>query len=356
MKKILLFSFIGLWANANAQITITTADVATPTKVIMQATDTTPTISVGTPGTGLTWNFSSLGTDKVDTITFRPFSAAPNPSFSGANLAIQQGTQNLYSYLINSASSLLNMGAAGIVDAFGSPTPYKATNSPAEKLVVFPMTYSNNFVSDYVSTVHPMPVSIPFGPFTIDSIRSKSTVHKTMLVDSWGALTTPLGTYNSLRAKEIMIKHDTSDAYIGALGGWQNGIDIKADSSANYVWWANSIGFPIAQARMDSLGNVRTVEWLQVLPMTVGINEYTFVTTVNVYPNPAQHQVNFTTDTKIAKTIEVYDLTGRKIDSFAVTSDISTIKTSGYANGSYIYELTGKDNSVLNRGKFTVSK
>lgn len=355
MKKLLLLSLIGLSINANAQITITSADIATPTKVIFQADDTMPTISVGSPGTGLTWNFSSLSNDSPDTLTFRPYSDAPNASFTSANLLVQQGSQPLYSYAVNSSSSLVNLGVNGTINFDGTPTQYKSTNSPAETLALFPMMYTNNFTNDFVTTIYPFGVNIPYGPFTIDSLRSKSTVHKTGLVDAWGTLTTPLGTYNVLRVKEIIVKHDTTDAYIAAVGGWQNGIVTGADSSASYVWWANGIGFPLVQARMDSLGNVRNVEWLQALPMAVGVNELS-AAAINVYPNPAQEQINFATDAKIVKAVQVYDVTGRQVVSFTVNSDISTINTSNYANGTYSYEVIGKDNTVVNRGKFAVAK
>lgn len=355
MKKLLLLSFVALSIGADAQITITTADIATPTKVIYQANDTMPTISVGSPGTGLNWNMVALNNHTEDTMTFLPYSAAPNPKFSTANLLVKQGWQAAYAYAINNASGLTILGNSGTADFGAGPSQINQINSPVEILTNFPSTYNSNFTNDYVQRATFFFGVDPGLGVVIDSLRTTSAVHKTVVYDGWGTITTPLGSYSALRAKEIIVKHDTTDAYIG-FAGWQNAMVVSADSSASYVWWANSIGFPLVQARMDSLGAVTEVQWLLALPTPVGINEFTAAATVNVYPNPAQDQINFATDAKSVKTIQVYDLTGRQVDAFSVTSDISTIITSNYANGAYSYDVIGRDNTVLGRGKFAIAK
>jgi hypothetical protein len=129
MKKLLLFSFIGFTVNANSQITITTADVVVPTKSLVQANDTMPVISVGSPGAGITWNMSSLNSHSLDTAVFRPYSAAPNPSFATSNLLLQQSNPDINVYLNNSASGLINLGFNGIID-FDSFTGRTTCNLP----------------------------------------------------------------------------------------------------------------------------------------------------------------------------------------------------------------------------------
>jgi hypothetical protein len=356
MKKLLLFSFIGISIGATAQINITTADVATPSKIILQANDTIPAVSIGAPGTNLTWNFSSLSDDKTDSLLFFPYSVAPNPNFSSANLLIKQGSQNFYSYAINNSSSFTILGNSGVIDFGGGPSQVNQFDTPAEILINFPTFYGSSFTNNFVQKGKFYFGVDPGAGFVIDSIRTRSVRHKTMVVDSWGSMTTPLGTYNTLRAREIVVQHDTSDAYVTAFGGWQNAVDIKSDSVASYIWWANGVGFPLVSARMDSLGNVKNVQWLLALPMAVGINEYTAPITMNVYPNPAQNEVNFAVNSGSVKEVQIYDIAGRKVDAFGVSADISSINISGYANGIYSFKVIGKDNLVLDRGKFSVAK
>lgn len=356
MKKLLLFSSIGLSLATNAQITITTADIATPTKIILQGNDTIPAISIGSPGTGMTWNMASLSNDKTDTITFLPYSAAPNPKFSAANLLAKFGWRNIYAYLINNSSGLTSLGNGGISDFGGGPGEFTQINTPSDIIANFPATYNSSYTNDHIQYTKFFFGFDPGAGFVIDSMRTKSVIHKTVVYDAWGSVTTPLGTYNALRAKEIIVKHDTTDAYVTAFGGWQNGIATKADSAASYVWWANGVGFPLVTARMDSLGNVKTVEWLQALPMTVGINEFTAAVSVNVYPNPAQYELNIAANSISVKTVQIYNIAGKQVDAFEVSEDISVLNTSSYANGIYTYKLIGRDNSVVNRGKFSVAK
>jgi hypothetical protein len=356
MKKSLLLTIFGLsLMGANAQITLTSADIASPTKVIRQANDTMPVVSIGSAGTSQTWNMAALNTHTEDTLTFLPYSAAPNPKFSSANIAVKFGWQNTYAYLNNNASDAVVLGSSTVMDFGAGPSQINSIQSPGEKLANWPSTYLSAFSNNYtVNSTYFFGVDVGFGvPF--DSIRTHSSVQKAVLFDAWGSITTPLGTYASLRAKSTTVRRDSTDVFISGFG-WQNNIATSADSSASYGWWANGIGFPLVELQLDSSSVVTSASWLLALPMTVGVNEYTAAADVNVYPNPAQDEANFFVDSKIAKAIQIYDITGRKVNSFEITSDLSTINTSTYANGSYTYSVTGINNTVLSRGKFTVAK
>ncbi len=362
MKKILLLaSALFLFAlGANAQITITTADIAAPIKIIYQSNDTMPTVSQGSFGISQTWNMSALNTHTTDTMTFVSASWVPNASFSSANLAMKQGWQNNYAYLVNSATGLASLGSAGTVDFGAGPFTIDQVNSPADQLMNFPGNYLTTFTSNFLTTTPK--IYLGFDPgvgFVIDTIQIHSGSSKTVEIDAWGSLTTPLGTYNVLRAKETIIKYDTTDICLLALGGW-NPIpgftpQLSADSTTTYTFWANGVGFPLASLTMDSTSNVRSATWLQALP-AVGINEQTNATVVNVFPNPAQNQINFTVEAQKVAAIQILDITGRMIDFILVTGDNVVVDISKLANGVYSYTLVGADNAILNRGKFTIAK
>lgn len=355
-KHLLLLSFLTVgFLGLQAQITITSADVAAPVHVIYQAHDTLPTVTEGAAGTSQVWNMAALHTHTIDTLTFIPYAWAPDPSFSASNLVAQQGTGNAYSYLINATPQLVALGFKGTFDLAGSPVTIKQINTPAEKLVTYPFTYSSNFVNDFLSMTPPTYVNLTVGPgFVMDSIRTRSAVHKTVVCDGWGTLTTPLGTYNVIRNKETKVKHDTSDAYIAILGGWQNGADIKADSTTEYTFWANAVGFPLVTITKDSSNAVVSAQWLMATP-TVGITEFTAPVTVNAYPNPAQTEINLTIDPAIAIAVQVYDMMGRLVGSYPVTSSITSISTANFANGAYSFTIISPANEIVSRGKFNVA-
>lgn len=356
MKKSLLFvSALFLCVmSTNAQITITTADIASPTKIIYQANDTMPTVSEGSFGISQTWNMSALNTHTTDTMTFISYGWAPNSNFSTSNLVVKQGWQNNYVYGTNTASNFTIQGSTGMVDFGVGPVTITQINSPSEIVMNFPGMYLTAYTNNYMTNTPAFYFGIDPGiGFVIDSVRQHSEVKKTVLVDAWGSLTTPLGTYNVLRSEETIVRYDTTDAYL--FGTWNDAIVTSADSTTGYSWWANGVGFPLVSIKLDSLSNIKQTQWLQALP-AVGINEQTNATTVMVYPNPAQNQINFTVESSKVAAIQVMDITGRMIDFIVTTGDNVSINTSMYANGVYSYALVGKENAILNRGKFTIAK
>lgn len=357
MKKTLLLSSALLLCalGVNAQITVTTADVAAPVKIIYQSNDTMPTVSEGSFGISQTWNMSALNSHTTDTLTFLPPSWAPNPDFPSSNLAAKQGWTDNYVYLTNSASGLTVEGSSGTVDFGGGPTTISQVNTPSEILMNFPGNYLSTFTNNYVGNTYAYLGFDPGIGFTIDSVHIHSHVKKTVIVDAWGSLTTPLGTFNVLRLEETVVKYDTTDAQIPALGGWVYGVDASADSTTGYSWWANGVGFPLVSIKLDSMSNIKETIWLQALP-AVGINEQINATVVNVFPNPAQNQINFTVEANKIGAIQLLDVTGRMIDYILVTGDNVVVDISKLATGVYSYALVGKDNAILNRGKFTVTK
>ena len=360
-KQLLIFSsfLVGIFS-VNAQITITSADVAIPVKTIYQSTDTLMTSGaiVGSAGVSQTWNMTALTTGKVDTLTFMPYWWAPNVKFSTSNLVVKSGWQQQYIYLINASTGLTSLGSALTTDFGSGFVTVNQINSVAEILMDFPGTYNTAYTNNFTTTTPAFHYGKMVSGFTVDSIRMKSVVKKTVLVDAWGTLTTPLGTYNVIRSKETVIKHDTTDACILSLGGWDPAPGVKqisADSTTGYSWWANGVGFPLVTMNLDSAGALKQVQWLQTLPLA-GINEYTAKENVTVYPNPAQNEINFGVDASKVSFIQILDITGRMVNSFTVSSNNSVINTSDFANGAYLFTVLGKDKTILNHGKFTVAK
>jgi len=356
-KQLLLLSTVFVALTASAQITITTADIATVGKTILQRNDTMPTVSIGNSGASQTWNLAALNNHTQDTMYFMSPAGLPGAAnFPSANLAIkmkQQG-QSSYVYANNSATNLRALGFQASVDIMGSPYNVVIKNTPAEIIANFPSTYNTTFNNNYVSKG-----SFYFGidpgiGLTVDSIRLVSTVTKAVTFDGWGSVTTPLGTYNSLRVETLKRNTDVISGYIAFLG-WVDFQTIE-DSAKTYDWWANGIGFNLASVTVDWVTEAATsATWLPSLP-TVGINEATEVSAVNVYPNPAQNVVTFLVDATKAQSIQVYDITGKVIDAYPVSVNNPQIDLTSFASGIYSYSVVGKNGVVLNRGKFTVAK
>lgn len=268
MKKTLLIitSFCISILNVCGQITITTADMAIPTKVVYQSDDTLSNVSIGNAGVSQTWDFTAVVEDAKDTTYALPYSSVPNSVFSTANLVIQQGNQNFYGYLINSTSSLTMLGGSGVVNVQGYSIAVNQIDSPAELMFNFPTSYDSSFTSNYTTNIKSYFGQTVNG-FLVDSVQQHSAVQKTSLVDGWGTLTTPLagGPYDVLRVKVTRISNDTTTAYISTFGSWVE-VATAVDTTITYSWWANGVGTALAIATMDSTGAVGNLQWLTAPP------------------------------------------------------------------------------------------
>jgi|SRR6185312_9975748 len=88
----------------------------------------------------------------------------------------------------------------------------------------------------------------------------------------------------------------------------------------------------------------------------VGINEVSApAENINVYPNPASTEVNFAiTSTEQAARADIFDITGKKMNSYTLNNNLGSFSTSGYANGLYFYQVYSKQGSLMKTGKFSI--
>jgi hypothetical protein len=78
---------------------------------------------------------------------------------------------------------------------------------------------------------------------------------------------------------------------------------------------------------------------------------------VNLYPNPAQAEINLTTTGHYqANRVEVYDITGKTVGTYIINNNFLTINTQSYNSGIYLYKLLDNTGTQLNVGKFSVVK
>jgi hypothetical protein len=78
---------------------------------------------------------------------------------------------------------------------------------------------------------------------------------------------------------------------------------------------------------------------------------------VNIYPNPASEQINLAVTGQFrAKTVEVYDITGKLMGAYTIRNNFVTINTQSYSSGMYFYKLFDNTGAQLNVGKFSVVK
>lgn len=78
---------------------------------------------------------------------------------------------------------------------------------------------------------------------------------------------------------------------------------------------------------------------------------------VTLYPNPASNQVNMSVKGNYqADKVEVYDITGKLVNTYSMHNNLLAINTQQYNSGLYFYRMYDDTGLQLNTGKFSVIK
>lgn len=327
MKKLYLLGFLtfGYFLNLNAQITITIADLPQPSHTYYTSTDTTPSISLGSPGSiAQSWDFSSLSEDYPSVPTYGLTSLTPYAGVFTTSNIYTYGPAALYSSLSGGApvsSQGMNKGymfwktdvsgfwTIGFRADSGSYANTNVHYAPSELLIGTPCTYGTGFIN-YGRWEFPMnKVTTDVDTYYV------STVDKTLNGDAFGDLTLPSGNYaNVLRIHEHVVKVDSVYAKFGSTTVYA--MELLRDTLNNYIYMANSIGYPLSIVHADVNNIVKNVEYYN-LTLTLGNNEVNSAIQdeIKIYPNPVDDFINFiintNSNTKISYAIT--DISGRII-------------------------------------------
>lgn len=333
--------------NASAQITLNEGDMAQVGGQYIFINDTTPTVTPGSAGANQTWNLTGINNSYIDTtFALSPSSTPYNSSFPSSNLAMKAiipGAGESYEYANLGSDSLLVMGT--VVSNMGELN--YGTYKPADIGMVFPATYNTQWTGSAINTVK---VGISPG----DSAKEVILVTYTNVVDGWGTVTTPAGSFNALRVSVTF--QPQYDSLYECLGGtWVFAGMVPSSKAVSYNWYAKGQGNFVAEIEEDGNGNVLSADYMKNA-VPAGINEITNNLSVSVYPNPASDYVNILISSA-AQTgyVKVLDITGREVENDVLNNGKIQINTSAYANGMYLYLITDNNGNLLDKGKFTVN-
>src|SRR5262249_6519731 len=154
----------------------------------------------GNSGANQTWNLDSLQSHVVDTNYFKAPASTPfASSFPSANLASYNSLDSTYIFYDVTSNYLHVLGNVIKNPLSGNPTALSFT--PAITQITFPCTMSSTFNVNNATAQAAVAYSGTYLGATYDSVRGTTTVNRTSLVDGWGSVTTPVGTFNCLRQK-----------------------------------------------------------------------------------------------------------------------------------------------------------
>ncbi len=359
MKKNTLLSGMALVAGlfalsprASAQITITQADLpTTPLTVITDSDGSTKPLPLGPSASAQSWDFSHLQKQKTKTINFMTPGATPYGStFSSANLADSTYGGNGYNFFSAGSSQFAVEGAEENQLVSGDNFKIEINLAPEFVQANLPATYGN--VVPPSVALGSQTFSVTFS-IVVTGEKFDTYIEYSDTVDAWGTMKMPNGhTYNVLRQKHHEVDYDS--VYLKIANTWTYYERIISNKN-QYDWYTNGVGYILAEEDMSpTFDTIVDVVWDTNAPAPTSINEISVANNVNVYPNPANNQINFVTGIKQDAYISIYDLTGRELDKVAVKNGMSALNTNTYNNGIYLYSLTDNSGNLLDRGKFIV--
>lgn len=359
IKNVLLAAFIAIPFVIEAQtaITITSSDMPNENDFIhVSIVGSNDFINVPNPSTtGLahTWDFSSLLPDiqqderynsPLDFTTpynylFNPFNTSygrDNYEFSSIPLP-NTDISAAYDFFKESSSQLKQIGAGFIIN--DQPLPF--LYSQDDIVYEFPMTFLSTSTCNYKYGLE-IPGTGYYG----------QSGTRTNLVDGWGTLTTPFGSFQTIRLKSTVDAVDT--VYNNSLSA---GANIPRPLKHEYKWLANGMKIPVLKIETNVIGGNETISNVRYIDSTrsdvpqVGIAENSSMyLKSSVYPNPCINELTFAYQLPAAAEVKIVlaDVIGKIVYTLANEEQISgehrrTISTAQLTPGIYLLTLqTGK--------------
>lgn len=315
MLKNYLFSICLIGGTASfAQITVTSADMPNAGDSIkVSVTNSTGGVDQTLTGANYTWDFSTLTPnnqryEKFDNPSTFPgiYAAIFNPFNTSYGKNNYQNTGTIapgytidaaYDFFKESTVNFRQIGAAYTIN--GTPIPF--LYQKPDTIYEFPMNYMNIDSCDYK-----FGLSVP----TFGYYGQKG--HRVNVVDGWGSVTTPYGTYNVLRVKSTVMAVDT--VYSSSFGF---GTNIPRPLRHEYKWITNGKKIPLLYIDENggTVTNVVYVDSIRAGVPQVGIAENPLSTEFSLYPNPASDQLtlqfSMTSPAKIK--VQLCDVLGQQI-------------------------------------------
>jgi len=338
------------------QITIVSSDMAQAGDAVTRESDTLATVTEGNSGANQTWVMTNVTPRVTETTQVKLASATPYASsFTSSNLAMTNDNAS-YVYFNQNTNNLISTGLAG--DLLGNGSIITAPLNPTLLLHNFPRTYGDNFTDTYGLDVTTSGTS--FGVYQVRFKRSATVFDST---DAWGKITTPVGTYNSLRTKHIEYIKDTTWIKLLPISSWTM-FSATADTTKSFNWLAKETKLAVAELTFDSLGNPKKFVWSKIAPTSGASIENQLSKTIQleVYPNPAQETLWLKAGGNAKNeeySFEIYNVQGQLVKSEKIAfqaNKAEAIDLRELPAGIYSWKISHSIDNQSSAGRFSILK
>ena len=318
MKTKLLFLFSIASLSFESQITLTVNDFGTAGDTVRISQTQAGNLDFTSTGANYTWDYSSLVATSQYLKEFKPIGfasflvfgtygpiAASNYQASYFNptndLPLDQLSQflpvelsDLNQYSKRTADSITSLGYSIAVN--GQGVPFKSDT--IETRYKLPLNYNDSHYSRGYTYIDLNPVI----DFKIKQYRQRTT-----LVDGWGTIITPKGTFPVLRIRHDINEIDSVYQTFFGAGQWFGTPPIQR---VEYEWFTNGEKEWILKAT-ETNGTVNIVEYQEdYLGLDASIDEFSM--DVQLGPNPTAGEMEIQSNTLLSS-VEVMDAMGRQV-------------------------------------------
>lgn len=333
MKKLFTLSCVLMFGSLYGQITITNADLpsANDTARISRADANTP-VDLTLTGANYTWDFSFLTPVSQDVDSFISVFSTPlvysfvfgfnsNLVQRGVDVAAFPGApiSDVYGFYNKSSNNFKQTGYGASINGQSVPVDFNSDDI----IYDFPVNFGNidSSDSDYSLII----------PNLAAAVGNQRRVN---VVDGWGNVTTPYGTFSALRIVSTLTGEDS--LYLDTLG---QGFSAQRPLTREYKWMANGQDIPVLQINtVDNFGNenvtaiiyrdsVRVLSSLMNIPAPVALN---------LYPNPVK-------DAMVVASIKVEKMGQATIDILSYDGRLISRSTEWLMPGTQTLAVRGAD-------------
>jgi hypothetical protein len=353
MKSTLLFLAAFSVTSLSAQVTIGNNDMVDPNDSIRVSYALASPIDHTLADTNYLWDFSALDPLAQEMIRYETPSAIPFNFLASVSLAnsspdslpfIGAVPSNFTDHWKTGTSGFRQVGFSFEYAPLGNfDVPVIFNN--ADYIYRFPLNYGNVDTSDA-----DYDFSIP------NLAYIGQTIHRVTVVDGWGTLITPFGTFNTLRVRSVIDRIDT----IGLDS--VNGFTSVRPTEVEYKWLAPGMKIPVLEIDAQVLfsnevvTNIQYQDSLRDSLFQVSVPEpIQAVSAAMVYPNPASGScsVSFLMQSPAPVELELTDLSGRVVRSYGKQEasagyNARTIDLDGVSAGMYLVRIIS-GTSVITR-------
>jgi hypothetical protein len=354
-KNILFLTFIAFSAHVFSQITITRSHLVVPGKKVVEAYDQTPRPLPAT-GTNMTWNFTGLNADLVDSLRFGVAGWYPGHSdFPNANMAlIYYDNDSSIDFLGMTDTELKTYGSYMMTDSGDFSQKFEL------RVLTFPSTYNTSFTDVFSFPGFSFPLGFDpdsSGPIPlIDSIQVSFKYTSNSRMTGWGTVQTPDGNYSGLQQTTQTITTPNVKMFSNGFG-----IDLPAslfdlifqgqlptgDTSYTVNFWTNdaTMGFPIISydyAQGDD--SISQVTWMMGKLKNSSVRSLS--TDHNfAYPNPVRQYLTINCPVENGQ-VAIFDMNGQLVLEQTL-GGLSHVSVQHLATGLYMLQLTDVSNGNI---------